>query len=329
MTTGRRLPIAGTPAARARALLLALAPAALAGAAAAPATAQELRAAVLGDTIRVGDVVPVALRTTISPGQRVLWPDTLPLGGPEGDLENAARVRVRQDTLADGRIRVTGLYAITPWRTGEVALPDVDVPVVAGNEVARTLTAALPPFQVASVLPADTAGIQPRPAKDVLGPNWIWWPFILALLLLLALAALAWWLIRRRRPAGVTFAPAVPPREAALAALDRARDAGLADRGEMKEFYTRIAAAVRAYLAAVEPGWGEDRTTTEVLAAVRAEAGPGTASDLAAILRSADQVKFARRDPTRSEALDDWEKTRRWVESFRWNEPAPDVEEAA
>lgn len=314
-----------------RVVRLALASAALAVPAAAPASAQQIRAAVLGDSIRVGDVVPVALRTTVPAGQRVLWPDTLPLGGPEGDLENAARVRVREDTLSDGRIQVTGLYSITPWRTGEVTLPDVEVPVVAGNEVARTLTVGLPPFQVASVLPSDTAGIQPRPAKDVLGRNWAWWPFLLALLLLLALAALAWWIIRRKRLRGAILAPAaaVPPREAALAALDRAREAGLAERGEMKEFYTRIAAAVRAYLAAVEPGWGEDRTTTELLSVVRTQAGSGTATDLAAILRSADQVKFARRDPSPGEAMGDWERTRSWVEAFRWNEPTPDVEEAA
>ena len=113
---------------------------------------EEVLAAVLGDSIRVGDVVPVALRTTVTPGQRVLWPDTLDLGGPGAEVENAARVRVREDTLADGRLQVTGVYAVIPWRPGEVALPDVAIRVVAGDEVARELTATPPPFEVLSVL---------------------------------------------------------------------------------------------------------------------------------------------------------------------------------
>ena len=291
---------------------------------AAAAAAQEARAAVVGDTIRVGDVVPVAVRAVIGPGERVVWPDTLPTAEAGVELENAARVRTRLDTLADGRIQATGVYAVTPWRPGEVALPDVEVTVLAGDEEPRTLRAALPAFQVVSVLPDDTAGIEPRPAKGVIGRSWAWWPILLAVLALLLLAALAWWLIRRRRRRGLApeaAVPALPPREAALAALDRAREAGLAERGEMKRFYTEIAAAVRGYLAAVEPAWGEDRTSTEILGRVRADAGPAVAAALTPLLRAADQVKFARRAPTPEEALREWSEARSWVEGFRWNEP--------
>lgn len=299
-----------------------------------PASAQEVRSAVVGDTILVGDVVPVALRTTLEPGQRIAWPDTLPLGGPDAELENAARVRTRVDTLADGRLESTAVYAITPWRPGEVALPDVEIPVVSGDEVARSLTARLPTFEVASVLPADTAGIEPRPTKSVIGRNWALWPILLAILaLLLLVAAGIWWLRRRRAGADAPAAPALPPRTAALAALDQAREAGLVERGEMKEFYTRVSVAVREYLGAVEPAWGEDRTTTELLAAVRAAAGPSTAAGLAPILRSADQVKFARRETDADLAYREWESARSWIVAFRWGEedepPDADVGEAA
>lgn len=299
-----------------------------------PASAQEVRSAVAGDTIRVGDVVPVALRTTLDRGQRIAWPDTLPLGGPEAELENAARVRTRVDTLADGRLEATAVYAVTPWRPGEVSLPDVEIPIVSGDEVARTLTASFPGFQVTSVLPADTAGIEPRPTKGVIGGNWSLWPILLALLALLVLAAaVIWWLRRRRRRRDVTAVPAVPPRAAALAALDRAREAGLVERGEMKEFYTRVSMAVREYLGAIEPTWGEDRTTTELLAAIRAAAGPATAAGLEPILRSADQVKFARRGADAEMAYREWEAARGWVAAFRWGEEATtsdaDVGEAA
>lgn len=299
-----------------------------------PASAQEIRSAVVGDTILVGDVVPVALRTTLERGQRIAWPDTLPLGGPDAELENAARVRSRMDTLADGRLEATAVYAVTPWRPGEVSLPEVEIPVVDGDEVARTLTATLPGFDVTSVLPPDTTGIEPRPTKGVIGGNWSLWPILLAILaLLLLVAAGIWWLRRRRRLADVTVVPAVPPRRAALAALDEAREAGLVERGEMKEFYTRVSVAIREYLGAIEPTWGEDRTTTELLSAIRAAAGPRAVADLEPILRSADQVKFARRETDAAMAYRDWEAARSWVAAFRWGDEADpagaDVEEAA
>lgn len=289
------------------------------------AGAQEVRSAVGADSVRVGDVVPVALRVTLEPGQRVAWPDTLPITG-DGDVENAARVRERQDTLEDGRIRSTATYAVTPWRPGETMLPDVEIPVVGADEVARTLTASLPALDVLSVLPADTAGIEPRPPKDVIGRNWAWWPFLLLLLLVLAaIGGLVWWL-RRRRAAGalVPAEPLIPPRERALAELAAVREAGLLERGETKEFYTRVSAAVRDYLAAVEPVWGEDLTTTELLGRFRAGIGPGAATGLGEVLRPIDQVKFARREPDRATALAEWDAAREWVTAFRWPPAAPE-----
>ena len=113
--------------------------------------AQDVRTAVGGDTLHVGDVVPVAVRLTVGPGERVVWPDTLPLGDREGDLENAARVRERVDTLSDGRLQVTGIYAVTPWRPGETELPELPIRVVSGDERVRTLTASLPTLDVAGL----------------------------------------------------------------------------------------------------------------------------------------------------------------------------------
>jgi hypothetical protein len=293
-----------------------------------PLLAQTLRSAVLADSIRVGDVVPVAVRLTVGAGERVVLPPMLDLAG---DLENAGRVRERVETLDDGRIQVTGIYTVTPWRPGPMALPDMAVQVLSATGEARTVAAALPALEVLSVLPVDAQMLEPMPARDVLGRNWAWWPFLLLALGLLLLAGALWAWLRRRRPAvaeGVT-APAVPPRAAALAALDEARAAGLLERGEWKEFYTRVSVALRAYLHAVAPEWGEDLTTTELLARVRVEAGHDAAADLAALLRPADQVKFARRTPDGPAALAEWEAARGWVERFRPPTAEEPVEAAA
>lgn len=282
------------------------------------AAGQEARTAVVADTIRVGDVVPVAVRVIVDRGERVAWPDTLPLAGDE--IENAARVRERVDTLPDGRLQVTATYAVTPWRTGEMLLPEVPFDVVTGREITRSVTAALPALEVLSVLPADTAGIEPKPLKDVIGRSWAWWPFLLALLALIALiGGILWW--RRRRSGGdeaIPLEPPVPPRERVLARLEAARTAGLVERGEMKAFYSQVSEALRDYLAAIGAGWGEDLTTTELLARFRAQIGPEEAGALGRVLRSADQVKFARREPDPDTAMQEWEAARSWVLAFQW-----------
>jgi len=296
-------------------------------AAALPVTAQVPASAVVGDSIHVGDQVPVLVQITVGPDDRVIFPDTLPLGS--ADLENAARVRQLADTLADGRIQVTGVYTVTPWRPGDLAVPDLPILVSGSGGDIHTVTATLPVVQVLSVLPADPALLEPMPAKGVIGPSFPWWPFALLGLVILALGALAWWWLRRRRPATVARAPAVHPRDRALAALDEARSAGLIDRGEWKEFYTRVAYALRGYLEAVEPGWSEDLTTSELLTIVRATAGPDHSAALATLLRPADQVKFARREPDADTAMAEWAAARRWVEHFDVRRQPSPVEEAA
>lgn len=299
-----------------------------AAAAALPLQAQTERGVVLADSIRVGDVVPVALRIVVEPGERVILPDTIALGGTE--LENAARVRERADTLEDGRVRVTALYAVTPWRPGTAELPELPVQVVSAHGEVRDVPLSLPDFQVQSVLPADADVLDPMPPKGVLGPSFPWWSFALLLLALLALGALAWWWVRRDRPAAAApLAPAIPPRARALAALDQARHAGFIDRGEWKEFYTLVAHALREYADALEPAWSDDLTTSELLARVRAEAGAGEAAALARLLRPADQVKFARRVPGADDAVAEWEDARRWVERFHWPPPPATGEAAA
>ncbi|MFO7892405.1 MAG: hypothetical protein R6U63_01615 [Longimicrobiales bacterium] len=102
------------------------------------------------------------------------------------------------------------------------------------------------------------------------------------------------------------------------------------ERSEWKAFYTRVSEAVRAYAAALEGSWGEDLTTTELLGRFRARVGAAEAATLADVLRSADQVKFARREPDRATALVEWEAARSWVRSFDGPPPRePLTEEAA
>ena len=82
--------------------------------------------------------------------------------------------------------------------------------------------------------------------------------------------------------------------------------------------------AVRQYVAALNPAWGADRTTSELIPRLRS-LDLGVAAALARLLDRADLVKFARLRPAQGEALSDWSALREWVERFP--EPAPAAEE--
>jgi hypothetical protein len=178
------------------------------------------------------------------------------------------------------------------------------------------------------VLP-DSGEAQPKPAKSVVGPSWAWTSILLVILLVGAvIGALVWWL-RRRRPGPDAVVPAIDPRERALGRLEAALAAGLLEQGEMKPFYTQVSHAVRGYLADLDLAWGDDLTTTEILARFRRKVGPGEGSALAGLLQPADQVKFARRRPDIRTARAEWEQARDWIVRFDWPPPAPEQEDAA
>jgi hypothetical protein len=272
--------------------------------------AQRPQAAVLPQTITVGDVFHVAIRVDLPPGATIAAADSLEL---PVDLEQAGRRSARVDSVAGVR-RVTLLYPLTAWRPGSYTLPDVTIGVVA--DAARTeVVTEVPSFDVRSVLPADTAGIEPQPAKDVLGANRLWWPILLGLLLVgLAVAALYyWWRRRVPREAVAVQAPAIPPRAVALAQLDELQRSDLLSRGELKLFYQRLTEALRHYVATLDAGFGSDLTTSELSVRMRG-AGGAEVLELIRILGAADLVKFARARCPVDIAQQDLVAARGWVE---------------
>lgn len=278
-----------------------------------PVAAQEVRVGVAPDTVRVGDIFRAVVRVVLPPGYGVVLPDSLPLGG---EAEQAGRRRDVVDELPGGGRRVTATYPLSAWRPGPLALPAVAVRLV-GPAGERTIQARLPSPVVRSVLPADTQGVEPRGLKDVLGASRTLWPLLLALLAgAVAVSGALYWRRRARAVPALLEAP-VSPLERALRALDRARELGLVEAAGFKPFYSLVSDAVRGYLAALNPAWGVELTTTELLERAAAGMPPETAAVLARILRAADLVKFARRRPEPDEAVGDWEAARAWVLAYR------------
>lgn len=282
------------------------------------AQAPVARTAIVPDSARVGDVFHAAIRVDVPAGTRVLFPDSLAV--PD-DVENAGSPIVQTDTTGPGRLGITAAFPLTAWRPGDVVLPDVWVRIDAGAGP-DSVRASFPATLVLSVLPADTAGIAPRPARDVLGANRLWWPLLLAVLGALAVAAalLWWWRQRRPEPAAVPVA-ARSPRQLALEALARARSGGLLEAGDFRGFYFAVTDALRHYAAALDARLGSELTTTEIAANARGIGMDAEAAVLVGILGRADLVKFARVTPATEEALREWENARAWVERFEGPPP--------
>ena len=288
---------------------------------AAPVAAQQARVAVSPDTGSVGSVFRVIVRIEGAAAAGIVLPDTLDVVTP---LENAARRREVPDTT--GADVTTVIYSVTAWEPGTHTLPPLALSARTSERMTSTAI-RLPSIHVRSVLPADTAGIDPRPAKAVLGPNWVLWPFILlGVLLLAALIALVWWWQRRRRARRTLLPdePGISPRERALRELD----AAAALRTDPKEFYTLVANALRGYLAALNPAWSADLTTSEL--AVRTRVAGAETARIERLLHDADLVKFARLEVSPGQADAFRAAARSEVETFDWPPPvAPDAQEAA
>lgn len=289
--------------------------------AAGSAQAQRVRSAIVPDTILVGDIFQAALRVDLPPGVTLSAPDTLPL---TGDVENAGRLRSSSRELPGGGTEVTLSYPLTAWRPGEHQIPRITL-ALTGPDGTDEVEGHFPSALVLSVLPTDTAGVEPRPPKDVLGPSRLLWPWILgALTVVAAMVALIIYRRRQReRGPRLTFdvAHAGSPRERALAALEQVRAKGLVEGGRLKEFYSETIATLRIFLEEFDTRWGAELTSTELLRAVSPELPDENATRLEAILAAADQVKFNRRHPAPDEAFAEWEAVREWIDHFQLRGP--------
>jgi hypothetical protein len=277
------------------------------------AGAQTVRTAISRDTIRVGDPFRAVVRIDVPAGSDIALPDSLT---PTADVENAGKVRLQRDS-ANGSLRIVASYPLTAWRPGPLPLPALAF-TVKSAQGERAMSVELPGINVVSVLPADTAGIEPKPPKDVLGGNRLWWPWLLALLVLLALIAAAVWWYRKRKRARATeiVLPLVMPRERAIEELERIAKAGLIERKEYKQYYTLVSEVLRRYMQTIQGEWSTHLTTDELKAKLAAV--PETRSALA-VLGQADMVKFARSIPDDVTAARDLDRARAFVLEY----PAP------
>jgi hypothetical protein len=255
----------------------------------------------VGDGAGLVHVVTDAPLDSVTVGQR--FAVTYRISAPDSlvpvlrDRVDAARCRFVSmswdDSRAPGRLDRTATVVLIP-----AALDSVVVPPLAFDFVSPqgdTLRAWSDGFEI-PIRRIATASDDPRGLKPQweVPPDYAKWA-ALALAGVAAVALVVWWLRRRRARVEAAPEPRLPPDYVALAELERIAAMGLVERGEIKTYYTLVADVVRRYIGERFHVESMDRTTPELLdelAQRRIDA-----DGLAALLREADLVKFAKHRP--------------------------------
>jgi len=202
----------------------------------------------------------------------------------------------------------TAVYSLVAWQTGDdlQARVPVRVQLATGEFVTYIVGLRLP--VVRSVLPEDTTTLTPRPHRAVfalpLGTGLTWWIWLLLALAALLLAAFLVWRHLRTRSGAMAIEA---PRERALREFEELRAAGMVAVQLHVSLYPSVTRILRDYLADVEPRWGRDLTSSELISRVGGSSGqPDLAVELGRLFGHADAVKFGRRTPTAEELAWFW-----------------------
>ncbi len=241
----------------------------------------------------VGEPVTVTARVSAPRGAVIEFPAVV----SGGESVEALDPRVVQQREGGNEVVAEATWRVVAWDTGAHPLPLGDAIVTVGGASTHVpLPTRL--LAVASVLPADSAEREPRPARDIIemAPPWwdTWLPWLVPLIAL-GLAAALWRRNRRDRPAPVAGAPDA---ERAFATLTGGALAATGEPGREVAIATEI---VRDFLAGRFAGAGIALTTREVLAVLPLRSA-ATRTLITEVLTAADLVKYARHPVSRDEA---------------------------
>lgn len=237
----------------------------------------------------VGDRVTVTLSVD-SPAGEPQFPDP---GKQWGDVTVVEAAPPTHTAGSTWQRRIV----VAAFRTGEIELPSVTVRLPGGGEAKPAAPIRL---QVRSLLPAEPAKVEPKPAAapvELPREMRFWW--LLALLAGLTLAAGGWLveLERRRRAAGRPTRQ-IPPLEELLHALGELGPTTPPEPG-----HAVLSLALRRYLGRSFGFHAAESTTSEIQRELGSRRiATATVKRTVQLLRDCDGVKFARR-PARAEDL--------------------------
>lgn len=234
--------------------------------------------------------------------------------------------------LGNGRKQLLQDIMLQAFDSGLYTLPPVLF--LQNGEVAQSNRPALKvvPVDVDSLATInDYAPVQnpPRHFFDFL-PDWMTDYGLWILLGLIVLAAALFVYLAYIRKGRIPLVPAkkpVPPYELAIKQLDALKAAQLCERGEEKEFYTRLTDILRTYLDSRFGINAMEMTSTQILHALNSnEETKLPRKYMSAILETADFVKFAKVRPLPDDNVAAFKSALQFVEDTKPAEPVEEPE---
>lgn len=257
-----------------------------------------------------------------TPGQIVM---------PQGDtLTREVEVigMQRNDTvdLGNNRVQILHDIIIQSFDSGLYTLPPMLY--VAGNDTFRSNELALKvlPVAVDSLKTVhDYAGVQEPDTRlyDYL-PDFLtdyWW--ILLVLVVIAASIWAYWkYLRKGEIPLVHKKKETPPYEVAIQELNRLKESHLCERGQEKEYYTRLTDILRVYLDKRFGINAMEMTSSQIVSTLSANNETnGPDKYIRSILEIADFVKFAKVRPLPDDNANVFSWAMQFVEDTK---PAPE-----
>jgi len=254
-------------------------------AAGAPALAPQVSARVTPETPAIGEVITIEIRVRATAGSDIRFP-ALP--------DSLSRVealdpRALRDASTGAMVDRTAIYRLIAFDTGQASVRIGDVFVRRGGAETRH-TVTLAPIRIRSVLPTDSTGKIPRPARALLEVPTMYWRWFVALAVVLVLAVWILWSWLRSRRARADATPDAAAR--AHEAFAHTRALGLLEAGEPGRHALAHVGIVREYLAARFPETARSLTGAELVAGLPREF-PILPERLAEIVTSVERVAFA------------------------------------
>ena len=296
----------------------------------------QVDAYVEADSLRIGEQTTLWMVVEHSFQSEVSFPEADT--GPTlfGDLEVLGRgtpgYRYMGAARSGGRVDSVG-YTVTTFALDEAEVPPLPAWVVANED---TTIAGSEPFTVPvpSALPSDTTtAMQPlMPPVPFPYSGWQWAALAGLVLALLALGLWGYMRVRQRQGEAERDASeeqVVSAYEAACSTLQMLSPPK--DDASTKVFYTALTEAMRTYLAARLRIPAHERTSTELVQALRQH--PRVPKDAAgriqAVLELADLAKFADTHPDEEANKTALHETRQAIDAIEYALTPPDPSEAA
>lgn len=260
-----------------------------------------VRSEVSKDSMMIGDQAIYTLRVEASERVEFRMPVLYDTLGRHLELLSLPE----SDTLrSDGRMTVTQRYLMTGFEPGMQMIPAQEVLYAVGNSVD---TARSMPLMIQVIEPSVDTTQQIKPIKPPLNTPltlreilpWLGIGLGGILVTTLVVLLVRRHLRRRSHPEEFLARNQEPAHVVAFRELDKLKEQKIWEKGEVKQFYTRLTEITRTYIERQYGIPAMESTTEEILRDFRRSNPEDTLLDeiLKELLELADLVKFAKENP--------------------------------